>query len=442
MNMASILARILLWTCYILAVGTSRALRRVTPPGPRTVRTVVVVGAFHNAGWFRAHAYPLAASGPGQVIFVADHPLPAPPGCRFVYPPRWVRAVLGRGLGKLLWLLIATVRFRADACMGYHIWPGAWSALLVARLLRRPACYQMTAGPVEVLGGGALNENRVMRALGRPSARLERLALALVREFDVTIVRGGQARTFLRERGVTGPLLEIPGSLPREADAPPPREPAARDIDLLFVGRLSEFKQPQQFVDVVAAVRERVGRVRAVMVGEGPEAARLRLQIDRLRLNGVVRLVGQRDEAYEVMTRARVFVLTSRSEGLSIAMAEAMAAGAVPVVADVGELGDLVRTDVTGYLVTPGRIDEYAERAAALLQSDTLWQSLSAAARHAALEHNGLKRVAARWRECWELLQRPARTDGDPERSRVIAAEEPAGDRLPRDASPASRDCA
>ena len=45
------------------------------------------------------------------------------------------------------------------------------------------------------------------------------------------------------------------------------------------------------------------------------------------------------------------FVLTSVSEGLSLAMMEAMASGLPAIVPDTGDLGDLVKDHVNGYLL-------------------------------------------------------------------------------------------
>jgi glycosyltransferase involved in cell wall biosynthesis len=49
-----------------------------------------------------------------------------------------------------------------------------------------------------------------------------------------------------------------------------------------------------------------------------------------------VEMPGRRNDVHAWMAQSRVFLLTSPSEGLSIALLEAMCAGAVPVVSDVG----------------------------------------------------------------------------------------------------------
>jgi len=83
---------------------------------------------------------------------------------------------------------------------------------------------------------------------------------------------------------------------------------------------------------------------------------------------------------------------------LSIAMAEAMAAGVVPVVADIGELGDLVVDGVNGYLIEPGNITDYAAKAMSLLQNDALWSQYSYNAVEAARARCDIDVVSEQWR--------------------------------------------
>ena len=178
-----------------------------------------------------------------------------------------------------------------------------------------------------------------------------------------------------------------------------------RAIDLVFVGRLAELKQPLQFVEILAAVVAMRPATCGVMVGGGPLETAVRERAAALGVADRLQLAGQSDQVADVLTRSRVFVLTSRSEGLSIAMAEAMMAGVVPVVAAVGDLADLVCDGVSGYLVAPNDVTAFARRAVGVLDEPALWSSLSEAAAAAARQHVGLDHVSALWRTqlggCW-----------------------------------------
>jgi glycosyltransferase involved in cell wall biosynthesis len=193
----------------------------------------------------------------------------------------------------------------------------------------------------------------------------------------------------------------VPGRAAGSVETIRSGEPA---YDLLFVGRLSEIKQPEQFVRIVHEVSRSVPAVRAAMVGDGPLEARLRRLADELGVADRIDLLGAREDVGPVFERSRIFVLTSRSEGLSIALLEALAAGLPAVVADVGELGEAVEQGKNGWRVTPDAIGEYTDRILSLLRDDGAYASMSAAARDRATALASIEAVCQRWRHALDAM--------------------------------------
>jgi glycosyltransferase involved in cell wall biosynthesis len=338
-----------------------------------------------------------------ELLVVSAEKPPHVERVRFLGPSPWLRRLLGPQLGRLIMLLVAGLRWRPDLYMGYHIMPNALFALIAGRLFSRPVCYQMTGGPNEIVGGGAGSENQILRRLGGPSPWLERLALAVVRQFDLVVVRGSSASRFLLESGVSPEQIAIiPGSLDPKRFCGSPDRP----YDLVFVGRLAAVKQPLQFIQIVAGVRRLGSSIRSAVVGDGPLAADMHELARQLDMEQSVEFLGQVADVGSILSRSKIFVLTSRTEGLSIAMGEAMAAGVVPVVANVGDLGDLVRNGENGYLVVPNDVEGFARLIAGLLDDPELLARLSGAATKAAHEHMGVELVSHLWsRHLGKLLE-------------------------------------
>jgi glycosyltransferase involved in cell wall biosynthesis len=106
-------------------------------------------------------------------------------------------------------------------------------------------------------------------------------------------------------------------------------------ILLAAVGGLERRKGFDLLIDALPALD---GRVHAILVGGGTDAERARLDA-QARERGVadrVHLLGRRPDAPAVTAACDAFVLPSRSEGFSVAMLEAMAAGKPTVSTDVG----------------------------------------------------------------------------------------------------------
>jgi glycosyltransferase involved in cell wall biosynthesis len=384
---------------YGAAWLVSRTLNRRGQGSWQPSGCILALGTFYNPNWIQSHIRPLARSGIGEVILVCDAQVRALvaepiPKVRFECPPSWMARLLTRAGAKFLWSIRCALRFRPDLYMGYHIFPAAVSALVIARLFNRPACYQDTSGPLELEGGGWHAENSVLAALGRPARSIERAVSAVVREFDSVVVRGSGAERYIRSIGYRGALAVITGSVTPSAAW---RDFAERPIDIAFVGRLCEYKRPDRFVAVLAQFAKFLPKVQAVMIGDGPDAEALKAQAESLGVARNLRFLGRRSDVDELLARSRVFMLTSRWEGLSIAMIEAMAAGAVPVVANVGDLADLAGDGGSGFVVPPDDLAGYARACVRLLTDEAAWRAFSRRAVATALAHSGIEAITRRW---------------------------------------------
>ncbi len=388
------------YTGTLLIVMALRILvRRRSRPRPGGIR-VLVTGRFDNAGWCAAHLVPLCrARNVAGIIAVVDGPTVDQPEIRYSRPPNWMRALLGRALAKTVTMIRTAIPWKPDVVMGFHIFPGALSALLTARLIGAGSIYQMTAGPIELIGGGAGTENALLRHLGRPSRILEFLAFALCRQFDAVVVRGSRAREFLLPHANARRVRIIAGGIDVDRFA---GANGRRPYDVAYVGRLNPIKRPEHVVEVIAKLAESRPHLRAVIVGDGPLLPEIRRRAERLGVSARIELPGPLHDVSEVLRQTKVFVLTSRNEGLAIALAEAMCAGAVPVVADVGDLAELVEDGVTGWRVPPTDFAAYARRVDALLADPQRWRQLSDAGRRRATENNALPAIAAKWEQCLE----------------------------------------
>jgi glycosyltransferase involved in cell wall biosynthesis len=109
--------------------------------------------------------------------------------------------------------------------------------------------------------------------------------------------------------------------------------------------------------------------------------------------------LGFRHDVEAIYASARVFVLTSESEGLPITMLEAMATGVPPVVPDVGEIGSVVRDGDSGFLFPAGDIQTLVERIETLLGDESLRHALGAAAARRVHEAASVEVVSREYRD-------------------------------------------
>jgi glycosyltransferase involved in cell wall biosynthesis len=348
-----------------------------------------------NASQLRSHLLPIIANPEvEEIVLVADEPPPPDlPKLTAVIPSRAEQRLLGRAGSKLARCIRIAARMRPDWILSYNVMPHGVNAHVAARVHRTPTMYHMIGGPDEWRGGGWQSDNAVLGRLPRPVRPLERGLLSVIRGATVVCTMGNSARADLIQAGVDpGKVVVVPPSVDLERFAPAsPGSP--REYDLLTVGDLIPRKRPWDFISVVAELRRARPGARAAVVGTGPLLGDLKAQAGRLGVADAVDFLGFRDDPAGLYRSARVFVLCSRHEGLSVAMIEAMASGLPCVATEVGDLSDLVRDGRNGFLVPVGDVRSLAKRAEVLLADESRRTAAAAAAREDAASYAGVPRL-------------------------------------------------
>ena len=361
-------------------------------------KRVFLVGAFHNPGWLVAHAIPLVrAQGVEEVFVICDDRLELQvDGLRFLCPSDALKRRFGRGAARVLTLLEAGFRLKPEVIIGYHIMPNAPLALLAAALFDAKAVYQMTGGPGQVLGGGFGSESPILSAMGGASRFVERAICYLVRRFDVVVVRGEIAKSFVSKWQLSKNCVVLTGAIELADFRVTPFE--RRNIDLIYVSRLvKHVKGLERFIDLVSVLLRERSDLNVTIVGDGPDRDFFEGFVRDLGLIPSVVFLGQSSSVPRLLEQAKVFCLLSPSEGMSIAMLEAMAAGVPVVVTDVGELGDAVKDHGSGILIKDESATETARVVNTLLDDLQLWGTCSSAARKVIEDSYSVESIAAIW---------------------------------------------
>jgi glycosyltransferase involved in cell wall biosynthesis len=130
---------------------------------------------------------------------------------------------------------------------------------------------------------------------------------------------------------------------------------------LVCIGRLSEQKAIDILLLAVAQVLRGGVRCKCIIVGDGPLRSQLSEQALALGLSGHVFFEGFQEDVRPYLQAANAFILTSHSEGLPLALLEAMASGLPCVVTNVGGNAEVLTHGVQGLVVAPGSVDEVAD---------------------------------------------------------------------------------
>jgi glycosyltransferase involved in cell wall biosynthesis len=138
-----------------------------------------------------------------------------------------------------------------------------------------------------------------------------------------------------------------------------------KDNELIIV--CVAFHSPIKGVDVLLkalkTITAEIPEVKLIEVGGSlfpQETEELRMLSDELGLKERVIWLGQRDDVLTILQCGDIYCQPSRSEGLPLAILEAMSVGLPVVAANVGGIPEAVENNITGILVEPESIQELA----------------------------------------------------------------------------------
>lgn len=128
-----------------------------------------------------------------------------------------------------------------------------------------------------------------------------------------------------------------------------------------IVARLSPEKLHHVLLDAMALLIKRLPNAVLVIVGDGDLRADLEQQASEIDVTSSVFFLGERSDVHRLLQALDVFVLSSETEGLSLTLLEAAAAGLPIVATDVGGNSEVVVDGDTGILVEPNNPQTLAE---------------------------------------------------------------------------------
>ena len=166
---------------------------------------------------------------------------------------------------------------------------------------------------------------------------------------------------------------------------------------IVSIGRLAPVKGFDRLLRAFSIVAGRHPELRLVIWGEGQERANLEMLRDSLGLATSVSLPGRTSDPTGELSKASLFVVSSRWESFSNVILEAMSCGLAVVSFDC-ESGprEIIRDGIDGLLVPPGNTEALASAMERLMTDRQLRQALAARASDV-LKRFSLGSVLARW---------------------------------------------
>lgn len=171
------------------------------------------------------------------------------------------------------------------------------------------------------------------------------------------------------------------------------------------VGRLNWTKDQAGLIRAFRQVHEQHPRAALVLIGDGELRGQLEACAVEEGVRDAVHFLGDRNDVRELLQGLDLFVLSSASEGYSMALLEACAV-ALPIVAtEVGGNGEIIQSGRTGQLVPPGDPDALAEAMLLLLREPHRASAYGRAARTWVEQYGSLEAMADRYERLYQAVE-------------------------------------
>lgn len=285
---------------------------------------------------------------------------------------------LGRGVAQ------AAKAHGATVIHAHHYSPFVYSAL--ARLWRGPSKVIFTEHGRLSDAGPSAKRRLANRVLSVGASRV----LTVSRELGAHLADEGfpPRKMAVIYNGISvGPLPDASGRTDVRARI------AATDDELVIgtIARLDPVKDLSTLIRAVALAAREI-RVRLLVIGDGDERSRLEREVADQRADHAVVFLGHRDDARAWLAGCDVYANSSISEGISLTILEAMAAGLAIVATSVGGTPEIV-DGTCGRLVPSRDPGSLAAALVALGRDAPRRKALGAAARSRVVTHFTIERM-------------------------------------------------
>ncbi|ATO28527.1 N-acetyl-alpha-D-glucosaminyl L-malate synthase BshA [Bacillus atrophaeus] len=179
--------------------------------------------------------------------------------------------------------------------------------------------------------------------------------------------------------------------------------------DEKVVVHVSNFRKVKRVQDVIHVFRNIVNQTKAklLLVGDGPEKSVACELVRKYGLENQVMLLGNQDRVEELYSISDVKLLLSEKESFGLVLLEAMACGVPCIGTNVGGIPEVIKNNVSGFLVDIGDIEDASAKALRILEDEQLRKQFTDAALHMLKNEFSSQKIVSEYEQIYADLAEP-----------------------------------
>lgn len=179
--------------------------------------------------------------------------------------------------------------------------------------------------------------------------------------------------------------------------------------DEKVVIHVSNFRKVKRVQDVIRVFRNIAGKTKAKMllVGDGPEKSTACELIRKYGLEDQVLMLGNQDRVEDLYSISDLKLLLSEKESFGLVLLEAMACGVPCIGTNIGGIPEVIKNNVSGFLVDVGDVTAATARAMSILEDEQLSNRFTKAAIEMLENEFSSKKIVSQYEQIYADLAEP-----------------------------------
>jgi glycosyltransferase involved in cell wall biosynthesis len=269
------------------------------------------------------------------------------------YPKTPVFRLIGYMLSGIFTAAALMRKNRCELIHAHWVIPAGLIAVIIGRLYRKPVV--VTAHGSDIL------------VIPKRNYLLKRCAQFVLNNADAITSVAAHVTARIQEMGIRPEkIVTLPMSVPAGDFTPDGPGFAEWDAETVIFSNRSLYPvyDVQLLVKAAPLIVDKAPGTRICIAGTGPELHSISSLAESLGMSEQVQVLGEipHEHMPKYLRSAAVYVSTALSDGASVSLLEAMACGAVPVVADIPANREWIRDGENGFLFPPGDSRALAEK--------------------------------------------------------------------------------
>lgn len=183
-------------------------------------------------------------------------------------------------------------------------------------------------------------------------------------------------------------------------------------VNITMLGTVYKEKGQRHAVEIVKEFKSLYPNIDICVqiIGSGSDERYILNRIKSEKLEKNIKLLGRRDDAFELISDSNIFWHLSESEGMPLVVMEAMALGTPVIAFDVRGVNDVIQHNINGCLVEFGDTKAIAINTKNLVENKSMYEKLKSNARNNIDQKYTIKNMFNNYehflKNCYEIIKK------------------------------------